>query len=147
MLKKIKIVIDDAGQELTFHITQMPAYQREDWHYRAMHALLRSGADVPDGMSLSDMSKVGPEGLFSLFGGIDYHTAKQLFDEMFKYCQRILPEGGSMPVTPESLDAYVQDPATIVRLRFEAVKLNLVFQKGGSEKNLISPLLSTQDLN
>lgn len=125
--REMTITLEDRGNPLTFRLREMPASRLESWMTRVLLLLTGSGVDVPAGADLSSAGEyLMTQGLKAL-GGVDYDKAKPLLDDLLTCCHRVLPQGGELAVTPESVDGYIEDVRTLFRLRVEALKLNLGF--------------------
>lgn len=130
-----EIRITDRTTVLEFRIVEMPATRLEAWLQRASVIIAGAGTSV----SLEEIAKGGTtdgatvlDMLIQLIGGLDYDKAKGLLDEMLECCYR--KDGKHEErCTIESLDMYVEDVATIFRLRKEALELNLSFLFKGAK--------------
>ena len=129
--KTIEVTLQDRENSWTFVIEEMPATRLEAWIIRALLLVAGSGCDnVPEGADLKKAGAFLAEKGLGVLGGLDYEKAKPLLDEMLGCCSR--REGQAlMKCTPESVDGYIEDVATLFKLRLEAVKLNLGFLGAG----------------
>ena len=135
--KEITVDIQDRDNTWTFRIKEMPATKLESWMTRAALLLAGSGsAALPQETGLKEAwDALAEKGLdlgtlLSALGQADYDKAKPLLDELLTCCSRVL---GSVEerCTPETVDGYIEDVATLVKLRWEAAKLNLSFLAEG----------------
>lgn len=129
--KNITITLNDRGKELKFRVYEMPATQLESWTVRAVLLLARGGKfdGVAKTAGQGDFNEAAKallaEGLTAL-SAINYEEAKPLLDEMLGCCSRVV---GSIEekCTPDTVDGYIDDIATLLKLRMEALKLNFGF--------------------
>jgi hypothetical protein len=70
----------------TFLLTEMDAYSGQDWALRALLALSRSGAQIPEGALAGGFSGLAPFA-FSALLGASYGDLKPLLDEMLGQAQ------------------------------------------------------------
>ena len=133
MRKEITVTLNDRGNELTFRIREMPATKVERWIIKLAGALSATGvfsADVADGV---DAQKAIAD--FLLKGGLsklgavtkDYDEVIQpLIDELYTCVEQ---KGGNayFALTPDVIDAKIEDVRTLFNLQKEIVKLHLDF--------------------
>lgn len=122
--KEIKIEEGrDAGK--VFKITEMPAFQMEKWATRALSAIGKSkngGVIAIASMEVTD--------LINAFMTADYEITSGLLEEMLECCS-FIKDGTSIKLTSDVVDSIIEDWATITKLRWEAIQLNLgFFDKG-----------------
>lgn len=134
--KTIDITIDDEGRDKgkTYRITEMPAWQGEEWGIRVLLALTRAGAEVPDA-SLG-MAGVKMAGLQAL-SGLQFHDLKPLMDEMMGCVVRVPNAQENPNVTRPLIESDTEEVVTRLRLRAEVFNLHTDFLKAG----LLSTLL------
>jgi hypothetical protein len=145
-LKENIITIKDGDQELTFRVKQMPATKLEGWLIRA--ALLIAGAGAGAGLpgleGLRDGREAGvwllqnAPSLLPRLGHLDFEKAKPLMDELLACCWRKIGSHDQQCL-PESVDDFIQDVGTLLKLRGEAIKINLGFLSRGAEGGPGSP--------
>lgn len=116
------VVIDDDGIQLTFRIQQMPATRLEDWLYRAAQ-VVGNALDIP---SAGDIEEALGKNLLSALMSADYSRAKPLLDDMLGTASRVV-DGVLYPCTIDTVDGYIGNVTTLMRLRLECLKVNLVF--------------------
>lgn len=124
--KEIIIDIQDREQLLTFKIREMPASRLERWIARIILLLAGSGVNLP---SVDDIGAAGEfvmENGLSALASVDFEKAEPLLDELLGCCSRVI-ERVEERCTPQSVDAYILDVTTLLKLRMEALKLNLSF--------------------
>lgn len=112
-----------------YFITEMSASKSEAWALRALLALVKGGAQIPDGVAgagLAGVAQMGPDAFMSL----DYETIRPLLDEMMA-CVKIQPnpadEASRRPIMEEQDD--IEEAATRVWLRLEVYELHVGFSK------------------
>ncbi len=133
MRKEITVTLNDRGNELTFRIREMPATKVERWIIKLAGALSATGvfsADVADGV---DAQKAIAD--FLLKGGLsklgavtkDYDEVIQpLIDELYT-CVEQKVGNAYFALTPDVIDAKIEDVRTLFNLQKEIVKLHLDF--------------------
>ena len=133
MRKEITVTLNDRGNELTFRIREMPATKVERWIIKLAGALSATGvfsADVADGV---DAQKAIAD--FLLTGGLsklgavtkDYDAVIQpLIDELYT-CVEQKVGNAYIALTPDVIDAKIEDVRTLFNLQTEIVKLHLDF--------------------
>ena len=132
-MRKEKIVtLQDREQKLTFRIREMTATRLESWMIRALLLLASSGGAAPGGTDLKSAGAFLAEHGLSALGSVDYDKAQPLLDELLGCCSRVV-ENVEERCAPETVDSYILDVQTLLKLRMEAIKLNLGFLKPGQE--------------
>lgn len=124
MRKTATITIDDAGRDKgkVFVLTEMSAYQSENWAARAIFAMMNAGVDIPDNIAEAGLAGVAALGVKSLTK-VSFEAAKPLLDEMLD-CVTIQP---SPNVTRALVESDIEEVATLLRLRKEVLALHLDF--------------------
>lgn len=139
MRKEIVVTLQDRGNDLTFKIKEMSASQLESWMIRALLLASAAGVAVPDGANLHAAGAfLSDKGLTAL-GGVDFEKAKPLLDELLGCCYHVTGANSMTRLTPEVVDGIICDVSTLLKLRAEAVKLNLGFLKPDDVKLSGSP--------
>ncbi len=143
MRKEITVTLNDRGNELTFRIREMPATKVERWIIKLAGALSATGvfsADVADGV---DAQKAIAD--FLLKGGLsklgavtkDYDEVIQpLIDELYT-CVEQKVGSAYFALTPDVIDAKIEDVRTLFNLQKEIVKLHLDFFVPGAASSSI----------
>ena len=134
MLNEKIIAIDkgrDAGK--TFKVKEMPVTKLEKWAARALLAVF--GSEMP-----ADIRALS---------GLKWELAEPLYDELLGQIYRV-PNPGKpddvIRLTPQNLDAHVEDVGTIYRLRWEAIAVCLDFLQGGEGlTSRLSQILNLSD--
>ena len=135
MRKTVEITINERSGPLRFRIREMPATRLESWIMRAFLLLTASGVHIPPGADLAQTWHwFRQQGLHSLhaLGHLDYQELRPLLDELLECCHRVLDTQVEQAVTPATADGFIGDVSTLLRLRLEALKLNLDFFDEGS---------------
>ena len=136
MLNEKLIAIDkgrDAGK--TFKVKEMPVTKLEKWAARALLAVFGSEmpADIRTLSASSNTAALLSAGLRGL-SGLRWEQAEPLYDELLGQIYRVpnphKPDD-AIRLTPQNLDAHVEDVDTIYRLRWEAIAVCLDFLHGG----------------
>lgn len=145
MRKEATITLEDDGNSLTFHIKQMPATQLESWIFRAVQ-VLGSALELPEGAGLEAVGSVLEKDGLRALAAIDYDKAKPLLDEMLGTASRML-DGVSYPCTIDTVDGYIGNVSTLLKLRMECFRVNLGFfgnaaPSGSAEVKPTSPRAS-----
>lgn len=112
------IKITDGGNELTFEIRKMSASQGEEWMLKAFQLL---------GANLGEISgKADVKAFISTICRMPFSQTKDLLNEILGCCYKV--DGKiKTQVTPDSVDGFISRPATLVKLRVEAIKENSDF--------------------
>lgn len=145
MRKEITVTLNDRGNELTFRIREMPATKVERWIIKLAGALSATGvfsADVADGV---DAQKAIAD--FLLKGGLsklgavtkDYDEVIQpLIDELYT-CVEQKVGNAYFALTPDVIDAKIEDVRTLFNLQKEIVKVAPGFFRTWRGLELYSP--------
>lgn len=134
MRKEITVAIADNGNELRFRIKQMPATKQERWIMRALLLVARSGIggmiNVPDGKKLGELKMTQDlkfEDMLKALGQLNYEDVEPLMEELLNCCTRISDSGAEQVCTGNTIDGYVSDLKTLLKLRQEVLKLHFSF--------------------
>lgn len=147
MRKEVKIHIQDEERDLLFVIKQMPALQLERFINRAVILLARSYGAKLTNVSANAISNLQSllkspqiENLASgsdlhakivqLIGQLDYDAVEPIYNELLSCCKLIPDQSNqlmTMELTPTVIDANIENPMTLYRLRIEAAKVNFGF--------------------
>lgn len=122
----------DAGK--TFRVRQMSASTTEEWAGRAILAMLNASGGRADAARLMETAKTSQTAALmqaiSGLSGLRWETAKPLLDMLLGQIDRVPnPEKPDVVVrlTPNNVDAHIDDVKTLLRLRGEALRLSLDF--------------------
>ena len=124
--KSIEIQLEDRGKELDFVISEMPATQLESWIIRATLLVAGGFGGAPGDIDLQKAAAHLSERGLGLLSALSYEKAEPLLEEMLNCCQRKIDKHLEK-CTSASVDGYIEDVTTLVKLRTEALKLNLGF--------------------
>lgn len=113
----------------TFILTEMDAYQGQDWALRALLALAASGIQVPDGALSTGWAGLAGFGITAL-SRAPYGALKPLLDEMLeqaKYAHQ--PNNPKMPLQSISPgpNCPVEEIKTFITLQMALFKLHTGF--------------------
>lgn len=128
MARKTKTyVVSAAGRDQgkTFVITEMSAIRAEAWAIRALLALVKNGAQMPDGFEqsgLAGLAQIGLEGL----AGLEYKDAAPLLAEMMS-CVAIQCDPSRPNFTRTLIDDDIEEVKTLVALKAEVWSLHTDF--------------------
>lgn len=122
MRKTVTVTIDEAGRDKDkiFIVTEMSAWDAEDWAAQVIFAAMNAGVEIPDDVAhagLSGLASIGIEALTK----IPYQHAKPLLDAMMT-CVQIQPSAG---VTRPLIEDDIEEVKTLLRLRKEVVALHI----------------------
>lgn len=124
---------DGSERVIKIRVRTMPAYEAEQWLYRALLALGKGF-----GGSLGDIQKDHSK-LISAIAGLKYEDAKPLLDELLACCD-IVNGKQTVALTPQNC-RLIQSPMTLIRLRLMSAKKNLAFfTDGGGLTSLMDSL-------
>ena len=102
----------------------MPASQAEKWAARALLALAKSGASIPDEAASAGLAGVAAMGM-QAFGGLPWDAAEPLLDEMFNCV--MFQQGANPDVTRSLIEDDIEEVATRLKLRIELFELHTGF--------------------
>lgn len=127
--KEMTVTLQDGEQTLTFKIRQFSCTAAVGWGIRAVMALAKSGVEFPEGANFqeafSQIMAGGPNVAVRVLGGLAYQDVNPLMEELLGCCSRVI-DNYSEKCTTESVDAYMTEPGTLVKLYFEALKVNFM---------------------
>ncbi|QDJ35831.1 hypothetical protein CBR67_03730 [Bordetella hinzii] len=129
--KTVTITEDGRDKGKVFILTELSAYEAEEWAGRALFALMNAGVDVPDNIAEAGLSGVAALGLKAL-QALDFDQAKPLLDKMMD-CVEIQP---SRDVTRRLVADDIEEVATRLKLRREVVALHLDFSPAAARSIL-----------
>jgi hypothetical protein len=126
--KTATITIGEQGRDFgkVFVITEMSAFQAEEWAGRALFAMLNAGVEIPENIANAGLAGVASMGIASLTK-VPYDAAKPLLDEMLE-CIQVKP---SPNVTRALIDDDIEEVQTLLTLRKEVLNLHLSFFTDG----------------
>jgi hypothetical protein len=117
----------------TFVLTEMSAYEGQDWSLRALLALAASGAALPDGALSTGWAGLAGFGLTALLQA-PYGALKPLLDEMLtqaKYAHE--PNNPKHPLTAitPGINCPVEEIKTFLTIQLALFKLHTGFSPAG----------------
>lgn len=142
--KTIDVTISEEGRDQgkTFQIREMSAMRAERWAMRALLAVGRSGADLPEGIAAGGMRSIAMIGIQAIMQ-MDFADAEPLLDEMLE-CVFVKPNPKDPNVVrPLMVDDDIEEVATLLRLRQEILELHTGFFSKGRPSEPTSPTPST----
>lgn len=131
MREASQISIKDGENEVKVRITPMSASKAEGFMYRLLLGL--------DYSSLTGAKSMDAESLLGLINKLDYETAKPLLDDLLACCELVTP-GGTVKITPETLDGMFDFFTSIVTLRLMAAKVSFGFFFSGGYQSFLTNL-------
>lgn len=148
MLKEKIVTLQDGERELTFVVKQMPALKLERFINRTAILIARATGKAygKNGINTIIAALSGSDGdslfdrLVEILGGLDYEEVEPLYNELMECCS-IIPDTSNPTFrnacTPQLLDAQIESPMTLYKMRAEAVKVNFSFFTKGKDSPLI----------
>ena len=139
MARRVKIVTVTAEGRDTgkvFVLREMAASAAEKWAARALLALAKSGANIPDDAAAAGLAGVASVG-FQAFGGLPWELAEPLLDEMFD-CVMIQPSANP-DVTRRLIEDDIEEVATRLKLRLELFELHTGFSMAAKKLTTAFP--------
>jgi hypothetical protein len=127
--KELYVTIDEEGRDKgkVFKIIEAPAVQADKWGIRALLALNRNGAQIPDEIMKLGLIGVLVVGVHKL-KGVLWEDLEPLIDEMLT-CVEIVPTPSVRNVTRKLFTAAddIEEVSTLSLLRKEVFKLHTNF--------------------
>lgn len=123
---KITVKIEEKSRDhgKVFIIEEMSAVAGEDWAYRAVLAMGRSGLDIPDHVAATGMAGVAKVFGFRALQGMRYEEARPLLDDLMACVQIKIGD-----VVRDIMDGEIQESRTLIYLKYRAFKLHVDFSK------------------
>jgi hypothetical protein len=127
MRKVITVTIVDQGRDFgkVFQLTEAPAIQADKWGIRAMLALNRNGAQIPDEIMKLGLVGVLVVGVHKL-RGVLWEDLEPLLDEMMG-CIKIVPTPDKPNVVRGLVANDIEEISTLATLRKEVFSLHTGF--------------------
>jgi hypothetical protein len=127
MRKVVTVTITDEGRDLgkVYQLTEAPAIQADKWGVRAMLALNRNGAQIPDEIMKLGLIGVLVVGVHKL-RGVLWEDLEPLLDEMMG-CVKIVPTPASPNVVRKLMPEDIEEISTLATLRKEVFSLHVGF--------------------
>ena len=122
--KQITLTIGAEGRDKgkVFILTELSAYDAEEWAGRALFSLMNAGVEIPDNIAEAGLAGVAAMGMKAI-AKLPFDSAKPLLDKMMD-CVQIQP---SPNVTRELMSGDVEEVATLFTLRKKVLGLHLDF--------------------
>lgn len=118
--------LENRDRGKTFLVTEMPAAQGEEWAFRALCAMAKSGVQLPDDYKSLGMAAIASLG-FTALSGMQFGDAKPLLDEMMD-CVKIIVDPKQAAATTRNLIADdIEEISTRLLLRKEVFSLHTDF--------------------
>ncbi|KCB33735.1 hypothetical protein ACLQ9R_01465 [Bordetella hinzii] len=120
--KTVTITEDGRDKGKVFILTELSAYEAEEWAGRALFALMNAGVQIPDNIAEAGLAGVATLGMAALTK-LPYDSAKPLLDKMMA-CVEIQP---SANVTRRLIADDIEEVATLLTLRKHVLGLHMDF--------------------
>lgn len=122
--KTATVTISAEGRDKgkVFVLTELSAYEAEDWAGRALFALMNAGVEIPDNIAEAGLAGVAAMGLKAI-AKLPFDSAKPLLDKMMG-CIQIQP---SPTVTRALIPDDIEEVATLLQLRKQVLGLHMDF--------------------
>lgn len=122
--KQATVTISAEGRDKgkVFVLTELSAYDAEDWAGRALFALMNSGVEIPDNIASAGLAGVAAMGMKAITK-LPFDSAKPLMDKMMD-CIQIQP---SPTVTRRLVPDDIEEVATLLNLRKQVLALHMDF--------------------
>lgn len=124
------VVISKEGRDKDkqFLVMEMSATKAEKWAARALLALLKSGADLPDEAIQQGMAGLAAVGM-KAFSGLPWELAEPLLDEMVPSFRFIMDPNAENPALKHRplVEEDIQEITTRYELRKEWIDLHFGF--------------------
>lgn len=122
--KQTTLTIGAEGRDKgkVFILTELSAYEAEEWAGRALFSLMNAGVEIPGNIAEAGLAGVAAMGMKAI-AKLPFDSAKPLLDKMMD-CVQIQP---SPNVTRELMSGDVEEVATLFTLRKKVLGLHLDF--------------------
>ncbi len=122
--KQQTVTISAEGRDKgkVFVLTELSAYEAEDWAGRALFALMNAGVEIPENIAQAGLAGVAALGMTALTK-LPYDSAKPLLDSMMG-CVKIQP---STNVVRALIADDIEEVATLLTLRKHVLGLHMDF--------------------
>lgn len=122
--KQITLTIGAEGRDKgkVFILTELSAYDAEEWAGRALFSLMNAGVEIPDNIAEAGLAGVAAMGMKAI-AKLPFESAKPLLEKMMD-CVQIQP---SPNVTRELMSGDVEEVAALFALRKKVLGLHLDF--------------------
>ncbi|PND34530.1 hypothetical protein C1I89_10110 [Achromobacter pulmonis] len=128
--KQVTVTISAEGRDKgkVFVLTELPAYEAEDWAGRALFALMNAGVEIPDNIAEAGLAGVAAMGMKAI-AKLPFDSAKPLLDSMMK-CIQIQP---SPSVVRALVSDDIEEVATLLTLRKQILGLHMDFSMAAAQ--------------
>lgn len=116
-----------------FVLTELSAYEAEDWAGRALFALMNAGVEIPENIAEAGLAGVAALGMTALTK-LPYESAKPLLDSMMK-CVQIQP---SANVVRALIADDIEEVSTLLTLRKHVLGLHMDFSMAAAQSTSAS---------
>lgn len=122
--KQITLTIGAEGRDKgkVLILTELSAYDAEEWAGRALFSLMNAGVEIPDNIAEAGLAGVAAMGMKAI-AKLPFESAKPLLEKMMD-CVQIQP---SPNVTRELMSGDIEEVATLFTLRKKVLGLHLDF--------------------
>lgn len=127
--KQITVTIPEEGRDKgkVFQLTEASAIAADKWGIRAMLALNKSGAEIPD-----EIMRMGVVGVMAIgvhkLRGVAWEDLEPLIDEMMT-CVKIVPTPSQPHIVRDLISDDIEEISTLSLLRLEVFKLHVDFSR------------------
>lgn len=126
----VRLDADNRDKGKAFLITEMDALDAWNWGTRAITAMIRNGAKIPEEVANGGIIPVLAVGVFQ-FGFLPWSELEPLRDEMMA-CVQYVPTPARPDVVRKLMRSDVEEPDTYSRLMKEVFSLHTGFFPEGS---------------
>jgi hypothetical protein len=137
MRRQVTLTLDDRGNAKEFVLTEMSAYDQGVMKARLVH-LIAQGAGAKGEMDLDSLGS--PAKLANaLAGGIpnlDFDRLKPHLDEIVRATAVRTVGEKTYEMTPKNMNIHIDDSSTVLRLYWEALKLNFFYAYKGDAPSI-----------
>jgi hypothetical protein len=132
--KLVQIAEDNRDRGKCYFLTEMSAFDTEQWGWRAMLAASNGGVEIPSDVLGAGIAGVAVMGL-RMVGAMKFADAAPLMDEMLK-CVQVIPDFANhpnvmLPFDPR-IEGQVEEAVTLLRLRADLFELHTGFSIAGA---------------
>lgn len=114
-----------------FVLTELSAYEAEDWAGRALFSLMNAGVKIPDNIAEGGLAGVAALGMTALTK-LPYESAKPLLDKMMT-CVQIQPSPSDPRVVRALIADDIEEVATLLTLRKQVLGLHMDFSMAAAQ--------------
>ncbi len=128
--KQQTVTISAEGRDKgkVFVLTELSAYEAEDWAGRALFALMNAGVEIPENIAQAGLAGVAALGMTALTK-LPYDSAKPLLDSVMG-CVKIQP---SPNVVRAHIADDIEEVATLLTLRKHVLGLHMDFSMAAAK--------------